>query len=113
VNRVDEFAPLFEHFAANLLLSAGIAMTFENETRTLGCLGTIGIAAIVIAWGFRTRRESFVLYAFVYAVIALDILLVSFFDRTEAIAFFVIVGTAIGSIIALIAIHGRFKDLRA
>jgi len=112
LNRVEEFAPLFEHFASVLLLSAGLAMTFENETRTLGCMGTIAVAALVIAWGFRTRREAFVLYAFIYAVIALDILLVSFFDE-DALALFVIVGTAIGSIVALIAIHSRFRELRA
>jgi hypothetical protein len=75
----------------------------ENETRLIGGLITIVVAAIVIAWGVRTRRESFVLYAIVFAVVAADVLV-------DAL-FFTVVST-IGAIAALIAIHSRMKDGR-
>lgn len=114
VNRVEEFAPLFEHFAANLLLSAGVALMIESETRTIASVLTIVVAAVVIAWGFRTRRESFVLYAFVYAVIAVDVLLGRMIGgENEEVLFALMVVSAIGAVVALIAIHSRFKDLRA
>ena len=103
-----EFSRLFEHFAANFAIWGGIAWII-HETRP-GCLVTIAIAAVVIAWGFRTRTESFVLYGFIYAVIAADILLVATL-KDEGLAFLIIVVSSIAAIAALIVIHGRFKRM--
>lgn len=103
-----EFARVFEHFAANFAILGGFALVADFPTREIGCLVTIALAALVIVWGFRTRTESFVLYAFIYAVIAMDILLVSWLGD-EGLGFFVIVITSIAAIVALIAIHGRFR----
>jgi hypothetical protein len=98
-----DFSPLFEHFAATLALFAGFVLMTENETRLIGGLITIVVATIVIAWGVYTRRESFVLYAFVFAVVAADVLV-------DALLFTVV--STIGAIAALVAIHSRMKDGR-
>jgi hypothetical protein len=112
LNRRAEFTPVFEHFAANFAFAATFALMSHGPSRIAGCLLAIALAAVVIAWGFRTRREAFVLYAFVYAVIAFDILLI---DRlnAEAFIFLLLVISTIGAIAALFAIHSRFRELRA
>jgi hypothetical protein len=107
--RPPEFALVFEHAAALVALSGAFSLVFENETRTLGCLLTIVCAAATIAWGAHTKRESFVLYAFLYAVVALDVLLVSNV-KDETFALFVIVLSMIGAIVALFVIHARFRE---
>lgn len=109
-----QFSPLFEHFAANLALGAGMALWFDDATRPMGAVATIVVAAGVIAWGFRQRSESFVLYAFVYVVIALDVLVIDTLGTgIEELVFLFIVGSMIGAIVALLAIHARFRRLRA
>ncbi|MBV8516651.1 MAG: DUF2157 domain-containing protein [Acidobacteria bacterium] len=104
-----EFSRIFEHAAALVALSGAFSLVFENDTRTLGCLLTLGCAAAVIAWGIRAQRESFVLYAFLYAVVAADVLLVSNLHDETSI-FFVIVVSTIASIVALFVIHARFRE---
>lgn len=112
--RKPEFGPLFEHFAANLALSGGVALLTRSDTRTLGGFLTLVLAAAVMAWGFRRRTESFVLYAFVYAVIAIDTLILDSIGRgIEELVFLVVVGSMVGAIAALFAIHARFRRLRA
>jgi hypothetical protein len=112
VRRVSDFTPVFEHFAAMLALSAGFVLMIENATRMAGCLATIVIAAIVIAWGVRTRRESFVLYAYLYAVVAVDVLVVNAIPDVEALALLFIVVSTIAAVVGLIVIHSRMKVIR-
>jgi hypothetical protein len=112
VRRVSDFTPVFEHFAAMLALSAGFVLMIEDSTRVAGCLATIVIAAIVIAWGVRTRRESFVLYAYLYAVVAVDVLVVNAISDVEALALLFIVVSTIAAVVGLIVIHSRMKVIR-
>lgn len=112
VNRREEFAAVFEHFASLFLLAAGVALMTEDEWRVTGCLMTIGIASLVILWGFRTRRVSFVLYAYVVGVIACDVLLVEFLDE-EALIFLVMLIANVAAIAALFWLYGRFRRTRA
>jgi hypothetical protein len=109
--RGDAFSRTFEHFAAHIALAGGLTYVFHDEVR--GGLLTLAVAAIVIAWGFRSRSEPFVLYGFVYAVIALDIILINeLFSRPKE-AMTVIVLSMIGAIAALIALHARFREVRS
>jgi hypothetical protein len=112
VRRVSDFTPVFEHFAAMLALSGGFVLMIEDDTRVAGCLATILIAAIVIAWGVRTRRESFVLYAYLYAVVAVDVLIVNAISDVEALALLFIVVSTIAAVVGLIVIHSRMKVIR-
>jgi len=108
----QEFTPVFEHFAANFAFGAGFALMTEGATRVAGCLLVLAVAAAVIYWGFRTRREAFVLYAFVFGVIALDVFLL---DRLGdgGLMFLILVVSTIAAIGALFAIHSRFREVTA
>lgn len=107
--RERTFDRVFEHFAANLALWGGFVLLFENETRLLGTLLMLVVAAAVIVWGFRIHSEPFVLYAYVYAVIAVDVLVVDFIDDAEGGLFFVVI-SMIGAIAGLFALHRHFRQ---
>jgi hypothetical protein len=112
VNRRPEFARVFEHFGAQLGFLGAFALMVEDETRVLGCVLLFTIAALVIWWGMRIRRESFVLYGFLAAVIAVDVFLI---DSVTGAAggFFIIVLSTLFAIGALFVIHARFRELTA
>ena len=103
-----QFLRIFEHFAANLALGSGLFLLSKDETFFPGCMMTLAFAAIVTAWGFKHRVESFVLYAFVYAVIAADALVL----RYIAASSFVVLVSVIAAIATLIVIHRRFHERR-
>lgn len=105
----SDFSPLFEHFAANLALAAGFSWMPNDDTRVMGCLFTMVLAGVVMAWGFRTRAESFVLYGFLYGVIAADVLVVNALDGYEAAALLFMTASMIAAIASLILIHTRFR----
>jgi hypothetical protein len=109
--RIRDFAPSFEHFAANIAFAGSIALMFEDRTRIIGCLLALVIAAAVIFWGVRTKGEMFVLYAVLYAVLAVDVLFAEVVGE-DALIFFFIVLSIIGAIVALFAIHARVREWR-
>ena len=109
-DRGRAFAPTLEHFAANLAFAGAVALMFDDDMLPLGCLIALVIAAAVIAWGVRTKRETFVLYAFLYAVLAVDVWIVDIFD--DATSLFFVVLSVIGAIVALFAIHARVREWR-
>jgi hypothetical protein len=111
LNRREEFHTTLEHFAAQFALLVGFVRLFNDATRLEGCVITLVVAAAVIAWGFHTEGEAFVLYAIVYAVIAVDVLLVKQLDN-DAGEFLVIVLSTIAAIVTLVALHTRFRRLR-
>lgn len=111
-HRERDFAPSFEHFAANVAFVGCISLLFENDTQVIGALLMLVVAAAVIAWGIRVRRELFVLYAVLYAVIGVDAL-VDAIVREQVLTFLFFTISAIGAIVALFAIHARLKEWRA
>lgn len=102
------FQPVFEHFAANLALFGALSLTFEGGTRILGSILTLVFAAVVVAHGFRRRTEAFVIYAYVYGVIAIDVLMVEIIGVDVFIALYLIVST-IAAIVGLFLLHLRFR----
>lgn len=109
--RGDAFSRLFEHFAANIALAGGLTLIARDEVP--GCLITMTLAMMVITWGIRTHHEPFVLYGFVYGVIALDVLLIDTWFGTDKEAMVVIVLSMIAAVVSLIALHGRFREERS
>ncbi|HEX6097280.1 MAG TPA: DUF2157 domain-containing protein [Thermoanaerobaculia bacterium] len=107
--RATTFSRIFEHFAANAALLGGLSLMDDN--RIAGGLLTIAIAAVVIAWGFRTKHEPFVLYAFVYAVIAADAMLLDGVNALPPAAFIILV-SMIAAVAGLLFLHARFKELK-
>jgi len=111
LNRHTSFTTTFDHFAANLAFAGGLALLFENDTRTIGTFLTIALAAVVIAWALRMRRESFALYAVLYAVVAIDVFLIDA-AKDDKTGLVIVIASIIGSIAALLALHARFRELR-
>lgn len=109
VNHREEFHGTLEHFASLFAILASFALMFDDDLRLVGCFLAIVVSAAIIAWGFRTRREPFVFYGFLAAVIAFDALLVELLNE-DVVILLVLVLSAIGSVVALIAIHGRFRE---
>ena len=106
------FLRVFEHFAANLALWGGLLLWNDDETFRLGCVLTIVVALIVMRWGFIQRSEPFVLYAFAYAVLAIDTLLLNDV-RNDTIIYVTVIVSMIAAVVTLIAIHRRFAEARA
>ena len=105
-----QFLRVFEHFAANLTLWGSLSLLRKDETFYLGCALAFAFALFVIWWGFRRRAESFVLYGFIYALIAADAPLFKHLENTQlALAVFV---SMIAGVIALIFIRNRFHERR-
>lgn len=102
LNRRAAFARVFEHFAATLALTGGLLLV--DESVHLGAAVTTAVAAAVIAWGFRTRVEAFVLYAFVAAVIANTMLAIRYGDDELVVLLAMLL-----AIPTLVMIHRRFQ----
>lgn len=102
------FEPVFQHFAANLALLGALGLTMNEWTRTAGVLLTCAFAAFVIWWGFRRDAESFVLYAYVYAVVAVDIAVCSWLQGNVSIFLYLVLST-VAAIAGLFFLHGRFR----
>ncbi len=112
-NRRAEFAPVLEQFGVNFLLLSTTTLMGDDTLRLgVACPLTIFFATAVIVWGFRERRESLVLYGFLYGLIAVDVLLIDPFD-SEKFGFAVVVVSIVAAIAGLFAIHARFRELRA
>lgn len=111
VNRLRSsrrFEPVFEHFAANLAFWGALVLMFENETRPLGCFIALALAAASAIHGFRAREEIFVIYAWIYGTIAVDVFVADVLDDSTAIAFFLVI-SSIAAIAALFVTHARFR----
>lgn len=101
------FSRTFEHFAANAALFGGLLLLDLDVT--LGALVTIAIAVAVVLWGFRVRHEPFVLYAFVYAVIAADAFLIESLGFDDSAAF-IVLASMVAAVVGLLFLHARFKE---
>ena len=101
LNRRETFARVFEHFAATLALTGGLLLL--DRSVYLGALVTTAIAVAVIAWGFRTRQEAFVLYAFLAAVIANTAMAMKVADEA-----FVILVAMLVAVPLLVMLHRQF-----
>jgi hypothetical protein len=103
------FSRTFEHFAANAAFLGCLAL-LDDHIYFIGLL-IIALAAVVIFWGFRTRHEPFVLYGFVYAVIAADAMLLKDVNSIEPAAVIVFISMIV-AITGLLFLHARFKEAR-
>ena len=100
--RIDRsFERVFEHFAAHLALIGALTLTIEKDTRLIGVIATIVIAAFVIRHGFATRSEPFAIYAYVYGVAAVMVFAGTYV--TEQI------GCGLFAILLVMAIAGLFR----
>jgi len=111
VNRKKDFNSLFEHFATNIAFWGTLTLTAASTTKYVGLLLTLIAAAGSLIYGLKGRRELFVMYAGVYALIAIDMVIVDLIHERIFVAFYLLVST-IAAIAALFAIHVRFQNER-
>ncbi len=57
----------FEHFIVNLMLLGSLSLCLDPTTRLIGAVLLAAFAAAVVALAYRLQRESFVIYAVLYA----------------------------------------------
>jgi hypothetical protein len=112
LNRRVDFNRVFDHFIANLALYGGVLLLIQDHTRFIGATIVIVLAALTIAHGFRKRAESFVIYACVYALIAIDVLVIAQLHDETVILSYLILST-IAAIAGLFALHARFRKAAA
>jgi hypothetical protein len=103
-NARHPFARVFEHFAANLALWGGLALIEESEI--LAAIVTTAIGSVVIRWAYRTRAEPFLLYAFVYILIANTALALKWARGDEALVVLIAIVIAVP---ALVILHRSFR----
>jgi hypothetical protein len=108
-NRRKGFEPVFEHAAANLAFWGAIILTFDRETRALGALIAIVFAGASIAYGFRNRRQLFVIYGYVYGLIAINIAVLPQLDTDVVRAAFMLI-TAVAAISTMIVTISRMRS---
>lgn len=103
-----DFLRVFEHFAANLALWGGLLLLDEPRWYDAGCILTIVLAAGAVWWGRVQRSEPFVLYGFVYAVIAVDALILRRLHESTAIAFTILVSMIV-AVAVLVRVHHEHR----
>jgi hypothetical protein len=109
---IRDFEPLFEHFAANLAFWGALIFTTERDTRLLGLAIALALATFSLVHGFRRRRELFVIYAYVYGLIAVDIVVGNFLHDEIVLASYLLLST-VAVIVALFVTHMRFRKAEA
>ena len=102
------FTRVFDHFATNVAFFGALCLLGRSETRLVGC--AIGVLfAIGCAWfGVRVREELFVIYAWVYGTIYVDVFMVDAV-REEVLIFFYLVISTIAAIVGLFVIHSKMR----
>ena len=105
-NRRREFERVFDHFIATLALWGGLILTFDKDTREMGAPFVIVLAVLTIAHGFRKRAEAFLIYAYIYAVIAVDVWLA---PRDAVAGLLYLTLSTIAAIVGLFVLHRRFR----
>ena len=104
IDRHPPFKPLFDQFAINFAFWGALALTTNHGFRFLGLLITMALGVGAVMWGFRQRRELFIMYAFVYTIIAINIVV------AEAL---LILFSTIAGIVGLFVIHVALQERMA
>jgi len=106
------FSSLFDHAAANFAFWGALTLAAHKETRLIGCAMAILLAAASMAYGRRIRNGTFVIYAWVYGTIAIDIAVCSVFNDEIFIMFYLLIST-IAAIVGLFISHARIRKAAA
>jgi hypothetical protein len=102
------FSSLFDHAAANLAFWGSLTLAAHDETRLIGCAMAIALATASMLYGRRTREGTFVIYAWVYGTIAIDIAVCDVFHDEIFIAFYLLIST-IAAMVGLFISYARLR----
>jgi Predicted membrane protein (DUF2157) len=106
------FSSLFDHSAANLAFWGALTLAAHKETRLSGCAFAIALAVVSMIYGQRTRQAAFVIYAWVYGTIAVDIAVCTAIDE-DALIFLYLIFSTIVAIVGLFVTHARMRSTAA
>jgi len=106
--RETTFSSLFDHAAANLAFWGALTLAVHKETRLLGCTIAIVLAIASMLYGRRIGEATFVIYAWVYGMIAVDIAVCHAIDEEVLIALYLLVST-IAAIAGLFVSYVRMR----
>ena len=102
------FSSLFDHAAANLAFWGSLILAFKDETRLLGCAIANRARSGVDALRRRTHEATFVIYAWVYGTIAVDIAVCDAIHEEIFITLYMLVST-VAAIVGLFLSHARLR----
>jgi len=102
------FSSVFDHAAANFAFWGALTLAAHEETRLIGCLFAVLLAAASMLYGRRTRNGTFVIYAWVYGTIAIDIAVLDVIHDAIFNAFYMLIST-IAAIVGLFLSHARLR----
>ena len=108
VRPATTFSSFFDHAAANLAFWGSLALAAHEETRLTGCLFAVALAAAAMLYARRTRDATFVIYAWVYGTIAIDIAVLAVIHDSMFDTFYMLLST-IAAIIGLFLSHARIR----
>jgi hypothetical protein len=106
------FSSLFDHASANLAFWGSLTLAAHDETRLIGCAIAIILAAASMLYGRRTREGTFVIYAWVYGTIAIDIAVCDIFHDEIFITFYLLIST-IAAMVGLFISYARLRRTTA
>jgi hypothetical protein len=102
------FTSFFDHAAANLAFWASLVLAVTEETRFLGCAIAIVLVAAATVYAHRMREATFIIYAWVYGTIAVDIAVTDVIHDSILSTFYMLVST-IAAIAGLFLSHARLR----
>lgn len=112
LSRRPAFQPVFDHAAANLAFWGALALVFQRDTRLLGCLIALLFAGAAAWHGVRRGGEAFVIYAWIYGTIAVDVQVCTWLNDDALIFLYLIIST-IAAIVGLFVTHARMRKVPA
>jgi hypothetical protein len=102
------FSPLFDNAAANLAFWGALTLAVRDESRLLGCAIAIALAVASATYARRSGEAIFMIYAWVYGTIALDIAICTAIDEETLVLLYLLVST-IAAIAGLFISHARLR----
>jgi hypothetical protein len=108
VRGAREFERVFDHFVANFALFGSLVLVFDAPYRMAGTVLTLAVAGAVVSYGMRQGSEAFVLYAYAYAVVAVDVFVVTLL-RSPTLGLLFLVVSTIAAIIGLFVLRGVYR----
>jgi hypothetical protein len=101
------FGDVFAHFGANLAFWGALILSF-HDAELIGALLTLAFGVISARHAFRTNSEVFLMYGYVYGVIAVDALVSKLLHEAVLIALYIVFSTVV-AIVGLFITHNRFR----
>jgi hypothetical protein len=102
------FSSLFDNAAANLAFWGALTLAVHDATRLLGCAIAVALASASAIHARRTGEAVFMIYAWVYGTIAVDIAICTAINEETLVLLYLLIST-IAAIAGLFISHARLR----